>query len=164
MVHPKKKKKPHGNYKHGNRVSDSSRTPTYVSWLAMKLRCLNPNHKDYHGYGGRGIAISDRWLGVEGYNNFYSDLGPRPEEYCLEREDVNGDYCPENCVWLHRSLQARNRRNTRRVTFRGVTQALVAWAEQRDIKPNTLKWRLDNGWSVKDALGYKAWSSLERVD
>ena len=164
MVHPEKKKKQHGNYRHGNRISDKGRSPAYISWLGMKLRCLNPRHKDHHSYGGRGIKICDRWLGREGFSNFLADLGHRPDDQCLERVDVEGNYCPENCMWLPRRLQGRNKRNTRRVTFRGTTQPLVTWAEHRQILPSTIRWRLDHGWSVKDALGYKSWSRLERVD
>lgn len=80
------------------------------AWRQMKARCLNPNRKGYHNYGGRGIKVCKRWL--ESFENFYKDMGQAPtKEHSLERIDVNGNYCPENCVWLERNLQNRNVRH-----------------------------------------------------
>jgi hypothetical protein len=73
----------------------------YSSWIAMKARCLNPNHEAYNNYGGRGITIDPRWLGKDGFVNFLADMGERPSiRHSLDRyPDVNGNYCKENCRW-----------------------------------------------------------------
>lgn len=87
-------------------------TPTYNSWKKMRQRCMNPKHPDYRIYGGRGIRVCDRWL--NDVCAFVEDMGVRPPgRYSLERVDVNGDYCPENCVWLPMAYQAKNRTNWR---------------------------------------------------
>src|SRR5215510_5110184 len=39
-----------------------ARTPTFVSWLSMRRRCLNPKDPKYPRYGGRGITVCERWL------------------------------------------------------------------------------------------------------
>lgn len=89
-------------------MSDHKRE--YCSYDHMKQRCYNSNNKKYSNYGGRGIKVCDRWLGPYGFQHFLEDMGPRPEGCTLDRINVNGDYCPENCRWGNLSLQMYNRR------------------------------------------------------
>ena len=112
----------------------------YPSWAAMKQRCNNPNHKHYADYGGRGISYCGEW---EEFRNFISDMGSPPApNFTLERLEVEGDYCPENCVWASPRDQARNRRSNRHIWYNGERYTLAALAEQHGISSSTLSARL----------------------
>lgn len=93
---------------HGHRHTNSERTPTYHSWSAMIQRCTNRNRADYADYGGRGIAVCDRW---RSFVYFLADMGERPVGMTLDRIDVNAGYEPSNCRWADKEMQRRNRRD-----------------------------------------------------
>ena len=76
----------------------------------MKARCDNPNSDYYYCYGGKGIEYSPEWSTFEG---FLKDMGECPEEYSIERLDINKNYCKENCIWLPLKEQARNTSKTK---------------------------------------------------
>ena len=115
----------------GTYISVKTKIREYSSYSAMRTRCTNPHHSQYKDYGGRGIKICDRWLGLEGFKHFYEDMGPRPEGCTLDRIDVNGDYCPENCRWADRETQANNKRlrSKNLVTYREQTKSMSEWAK-----------------------------------
>jgi hypothetical protein len=90
---------------------------TYRSWRAMKARCLNEKTIDYPRYGGRGIKVCDRWL--ESFENFFDDMGTRPEKMTLERRDTDGNYEPSNCRWATAQEQASNRSTSQYIEKNG---------------------------------------------
>jgi hypothetical protein len=74
----------------------------------MKSRCLNPRHKRFKDWGGRGIGIAERWLV---YDNFLADMGRKPDPaLSIERNNNDGNYEPGNCRWATATEQARNQR------------------------------------------------------
>jgi len=92
-------------------ITHRTKHPLYSTYKSMKVRCFDTNHPSYKNYGNRGITICDRWLGKDGFDNFVSDMGKRPEGKTLDRKDNNGDYSPLNCKWSTNEEQLSNRRN-----------------------------------------------------
>ncbi len=127
-----------------------SNHPLYETWVGMMRRCYVKTRRNYMFYGGRGIAVCDRW---KKFDEFVSDMGERPNGMTLDRIDNNGNYSPENCRWIDFRNQCINRRSTRFISHDGKNQCLQDWANEKNINVATLHNRInDYGWSVKDAL------------
>lgn len=134
----------HGHTAHGEN------SPEHNTWCRMRSRCFNEDDPKYPDYGGRGITICERWSRFE---NFFADMGPRPSlKHSVERKEVNGNYEPGNCIWAINLIQARNKRETHRVTWRGETLALADWAERVDVPYLKLHRRLLRKWSLDKAF------------
>jgi hypothetical protein len=85
--------------------------------------------------------------------NFLEDMGRRPSnKYSLDRIDVNGDYCPENCRWATLKEQNRNKRNTVFITAFGETKTLIEFAEQYNIPYRLVFYRIQKGWDTEKAI------------
>jgi len=113
--------------------------PIYKIWSGMKSRCYNKTNTNYPYYGGRGIAVCERWLE---FKNFYEDMGDRPKGKSIDRIDNNGDYGPNNCRWATKKEQGSNMRTTRMITYLGETQCLAEWVRKLGIPKTTLWHRL----------------------
>lgn len=136
--------------KGNNTTHGMAGTKTYCSWANMKYRCLNKNRKRYKDYGGRGIIICDRWL--NGFTNFYADMGECPQNKTLDRKDNNGNYKPNNCRWATSKQQHNNKRTNHLITYKNKTQNVTQWAEKIGIDRGVIYERLKRGWSIERAL------------
>lgn len=105
---------------------------------SMKNRCNNPNSKDYKYYGGRGIRVCDKWQTIKGFEeDMYSAYAVG---LTIERVNVNGDYCQENCIWIPRSEQWKNRRNSF-IAYNGRSLRRSEWFEDLGVTANVFSHR-----------------------
>lgn len=113
--------------KHGK-----TNTPEFSSWSAMMDRCYCETNKGYHRYGGRGIAVCERWR--NDFQAFLEDMGPRPKGHSIGRINNNLGYFPENCQWQNAKQQGRNTRSVK-LDARKVAEirSLYGRLEQEDL-------------------------------
>ena len=97
------------NKKCGKASHHESHTPLHNIWCGMNNRC-NPKHIHSDRYGKRGISVCEEWSDYTKFAEWARSNGYK-EGLTIERLDVNGDYCPENCTWIEFGKQARNRAN-----------------------------------------------------
>lgn len=107
---------------HGDRKlsNNSNSSLFYKIWNSMKQRCDNVKDKRYDDYGRRGITYDSSW---SDYLRFKEDMY---SSYCgavkifgvkshvsIERLNVNKGYSSDNCTWIPRNRQVRNKRDNR---------------------------------------------------
>ncbi len=109
----------------------------------MKDRCRRPKAMHYAEYGGRGIAVCERW--ANSFQAFWEDMGPRPEGYTLERTDNSKGYSPENCRWATRTEQANNKRSNRFTTLNGERMTYAQAARATGVTHWTVRRRALRG-------------------
>jgi len=122
---------------------------TYKIWTSMRQRCRNPNDTSYHGYGGRGINVCDRW---DSYANFINDMGPRPVGTSIDRINNDGDYEPSNCRWATKSEQSNNKRTSRFIEIDGIKMTMSEWELKMGLNVGMVSRRIKSGWPPEMAV------------
>lgn len=121
----------------------------YRIWRGMKDRCYRRENVCYAYYGGRGIKVCDEWASsFEVFVKWALQSG-YDAALTLDRIDVDGDYCPENCKWATRLDQAQNRRCIRLLTYQGETKPLWEWAEITGVPVSLISGRVSRGWPAE---------------
>lgn len=116
----------------------------YRIWNGMKSRCDNPNRKDYHQYGERGISYCAEWSDFIPFYEWATATGYE-DNLTLERIDVNGNYEPDNCKWITPKEQANNKTTTPYVLYNGEYVTLKQLSEELGINYQTLFGRYKRG-------------------
>lgn len=133
-------------------AADGAQTPEYKCWTDVKGRCLNPKHKSFPSYGGRGITVCEQWR--NSFTAFLADVGPRPSKiHSIDRFPNNdGNYEPGNCKWSTPTEQANNRRCTALLNAFGETKPISQWARDLGISKSAIRGRLKRGLSPEKSL------------
>lgn len=143
MGRPKNSKN-HGLTKH----------PLWDVWYHMNRRCYDVNRASYPNYGGRGITVHPTWKAdFVAFRAWAIRMGWKPG-LDLDRRDNNRGYCPTNCRFVTRSVNASNRRDSHRVTAFGETKTITDWSRDNrcTVNLNTFKTRILCGWNPEVAL------------
>ena len=134
-----------------NKSHGESHTRLHNIWLGMIGRC-KPENAMALRYGKRGIKVCDEWKDYETFaawarSNGYAD------NLTIERIDVNGNYEPGNCTWITLEKQARNRRTTHRVMYKGKEMSLAEACEIAGVPYKRAFNRIkQQGWTLDEAL------------
>lgn len=133
--------------KHGE-----SHTRLHTIWSSMLERCRDTRIKFNYRYYGRGIKVCEEWHDYGKFSQWAKANGYQ-EGLSIERIDNDGDYCPENCKWIKRNLQQRNRSTTLWVEFQGRKMSLAEACEIADLPYKTVFARYRQlGWPLEKAL------------
>jgi hypothetical protein len=134
---------------HGHAVSDlSRRSGAYKSWQAMLKRARGTSKVDASLYAH--VTVCERWTRFE---NFYEDMGDRPEGMSLDRIDPRGNYEPSNCRWADWKTQRANQvRNDMTVECDGITDTITGWASRNGLTYAAIWQRMKHGVSPQEAV------------
>lgn len=134
-----------------NLTHGRTRTPEYMTWINMRNRCYRSSSRGYERYGALGITVCERWR--NSFENFFADMGERPDWATLDRIDSAGNYEPSNCRWTDYTTQCRNKKRTKYATLGKVTKPVIEWCEILGISPKTVRQRHSvYGWTIEEAL------------
>lgn len=128
--------------KHGH-TKGRGKSRAYQAWKDMHDRCYRPRNREYHRYGGRGIAVIDRWKVFE---NFLADMGDPLPGLSLDRVDTNGNYEPGNCRWATKQQQSWNTRATEWIELDGERVPAAVACERLGLNRATISARKRDGW------------------
>lgn len=128
-----------------------SRSRLYREWAAMRNRCYNKNSHDYNRYGGRGIIVCDEWQEYWPFREWAHKSG-YDDSLSLDRKDVNGNYCPENCCWITMAEQQSNKRTNVYIEYNGTKKTVAQWAKELGMRKESISYRIKAGWTPEECL------------
>jgi len=102
-----------------------SYSSTYKTWNSMLNRCRSKEIQKRKYYLDKGIKVCARWHKFE---NFFEDMGERPEKLTIDRIDNSKGYYKQNCRWATLKGQANNKTNNNLVEYKGEIKNISQWA------------------------------------
>lgn len=121
-----------------------SSTKIYRVYRWILTRCNDSNNPAYHNYWWRWIKCE--W---NSFQEFYTDIKELYSEWLtIDRIDNDWNYSKENCRFVDRKQQQRNKRNT--IMYKWLT--LQDWSEKLWIKYITLYVRKLKWWSMDEVV------------
>lgn len=134
-----------------SRTHGESHTRLHNIWTGMNNRC-NPMNSVSKRYGKRGIKVCEEWHDYTKFRDWALANGYK-DGLTIERKNVDDDYCPENCTWILKEKQARNRGTTHWVDYNGKRMSLAEACEIAGLPYKQVFHRIVKAnWPVEKAL------------
>lgn len=136
-----RKKENSGQFKKKYNIDEKNKNLYYI-FRGMNVRCNNINDKHFKNYGARGIKVI--WNNFIDFYNWAVNNGYK-KGLTIDRIDVNGNYCPENCRWTDSKTQNRNKRNNHIITVFGESLPVSELCEKYNVNKNSVFYRIRAG-------------------
>lgn len=110
-------------------------TPLYRKWWSMVARCCYPSCTAYPNYGGRGISVCAEWRDFRQFRDWALGNGFDPALE-IDRIDNAKGYSPDNCRFVTRLQNARNKPGYNRLNEASATRIREMFSQgvnQREI-------------------------------
>lgn len=124
----------------------------YRLWSGMIARCKYD--KDYVS-----VVVCKEWADSfitfknEMYSSYLAHVNECGEkDTTIDRIDNNKGYFKDNCRWVTRSEQGKNRRNVTLHFIDNRQDTVAGWAKKYGIRKHTVYGRMKKGWGLKEAL------------
>ena len=137
-------------YKHGG-----TGTKLFSVWANIKDRCLNFKNHAYEDYGGRGITICPEWANDYAIFRDWAVNNDYQEGLEIDRRDNDKDYSPENCRFVVRKENVRNKRNT--ITMKIVNEIRELWNTGNYTQKELVKIYKATSSSISKIINNKSW-------
>lgn len=146
------------------RTHGDSDSRLYYVWENMRKRCYKPNSDRYKNYGARGIKVCDEWKDDYGAFMKWALSNGYKDNLTIDRNDVNGNYTPENCSWIPMAEQAKNRTTNKWIYINDQKLSPTDIEEKYNIPVKTVYARIargDEGEAVARPLGKRQFSKRQ---
>lgn len=132
---------------------DKPRIPKiYQTWANIKTRCTNPKTPYFDSYGGRGIKVCEEWMNdFQAFYDWAMSNGYK-EGLQIDRIDNDGDYTPENCRWVTKTINANNKRNNLLIEHNGICHTAAEWSRITGISKKAIYTRIKAGKPPEEIL------------
>lgn len=99
----------------------------------------------------KGKRVCPEWLQFKGFLSWALHNGYR-DNLSIDRIDNDEGYFPDNCRWVDRKTQQRNKTNTLRVNGEALADIYDRERKDQSVSYSNFANRVRNGWSLEKAL------------
>lgn len=129
-----------------------SNSRIYKIWTSIKQRCNGTTLRNKKYYKDKNILVCDEWKNnfIEFYN--WSIANGYKEGLTIDRINSNGNYEPNNCRWVDRTVQNNNTSRNKIIEFNNEKHTMAEWSRILNIDYYALQHRIKRGWSTERAF------------